>query len=529
MFGWQLLLTVSVCLVADTALAGRKHNVLFIVSDNYRPDMGAYGIEDIYTPRMDALAKSGVIFSRAYCQLAWCSPSRNSFLSGRRPDVTQAWNFEVSFRDAPGAQSWISLPEYFKTNGYFAASSGKVFHPDLPVNFDFPRSWSVQPVLQNKWECKNGDNTTNMSCSFEQNVTAKEIDADAETATLLLQWLHNHTEQQPQIPFFLAAGFQSNRLPWSYPADTGRRYNVSSIKVTSHKNSLEETNELEWFRPTEIDWYADVADAGVVDHNHAMPTALQKQVRLAYYAAATHIDAQVGRLLDGLIDSGTDNDTVVVLTADHGQNLGERNMWSMMNLLETSLRVPLLIRPAPSANMRVVPVYHHPVELLDLYPTMAGLAGLPPPDKAWGLPGTNLVPGMKNDAAVKPLNAAFGQVTRCRNCTLSYGTNEYKDGCDADKVDAKNWTVACAHTPATKFDFMGMTVRTSDWRYALWCQWTPQLKANWSNCFFPELYNHTRDTALYDVENNGEYENLAGTPAVSGIEKDMYLLLRKAF
>ena len=94
-------------------------NIMFIVVDNWRPEAGAYGVGDVLTPHIDKLASQGTLFSRAYCQVAWCSPSRNSFLSGRQPDVTQAWNFLTSFREAPGGERFITLPQYFKEHGYF--------------------------------------------------------------------------------------------------------------------------------------------------------------------------------------------------------------------------------------------------------------------------------------------------------------------------------------------------------------------------------------------------------------------------
>ena len=92
---------------------------MFIVVDNWRPEAGAYGVQDALTPNIDKLANEGTLFSRAYCQIAWCSPSRNSFLTGRQPDVTKAWNFLTSFRDAPGGESFVTLPQYFKERGYF--------------------------------------------------------------------------------------------------------------------------------------------------------------------------------------------------------------------------------------------------------------------------------------------------------------------------------------------------------------------------------------------------------------------------
>eukprot|EP00729_Bicosta_minor_P018330 gene18330-30586_t len=176
-------------------------NVLFIIVDNFRPEIGAYGVQDVLTPQMDKLAAEGTVFSRAYCQIAWCSPSRNSFLTGRRPDSTQAWNFLDSFRDSKfngGGKAWISFPEYFKQHGYFTASSGKVFHPNLPPNYDYPASWSIPAVLQEKDECP--------------------------------------------------------RLPWSYPASVAARYpGADHIKITELTGSPTAASlDLEWFRLSQM-------------------------------------------------------------------------------------------------------------------------------------------------------------------------------------------------------------------------------------------------------------------------------------
>ena len=208
-------------------------------------------------------------------------------------------------------------------------------------------------------------------------------------------------------------------------------------------------------------------------------------------------------------------------------------MWSMMNLLETSLRIPLIVRPAANRQTagRVVGIYPHPVEALDLYPTVVSLAGLPAPPAQWGLPGTDLVAGMVTGDVVKPVDAAYSQITRCYNCNLSYWADPltYQTGCGRDRADAQ-WTVPCAQTPSPLFDWMGMSVRTAQWRYSVWCRWEGRLLAsNWSHCIKPELYNHTADTALFDVEHNGEGENLAGAQAVAHVEVRMRALLEKRF
>ena len=258
----------------------------------------------------------------------------------------------------------------------------------------------------------------------------------------------------------------------------------------------------DWFRPTEVAWYQDVIDAGGVTHDRPMPAALQQQLRRAYYAAITNVDTQVGALLDGVrgLDNLIDANTVVVLTADHAQNLGEQNMWAMMNLRETSLRVPLMIRPAlndvrfwrkTGHGLPPASVYRHPVELVDLFPTLASLGNLSAPPDEFKLDGDNLMPGMISGQAVKRTNAAFGQITRCSNCTESYieEPTSYRGGCVADAADAKQYFVPCCRTNRSHFDLMGMTVRTYDWRYTVFCRWNgTALRPDWGQCSWHELY-----------------------------------------
>lgn len=407
----------------------------------------------------------------------------------------------------------------------------------------FPASWTDQPVLQEKYDCLTNNCTDDKKCGtmacpyIPSGTTAPPLDGDTQTADLTLSRLKTWAAANDSRPFFLATGLQSPRLPWSYPEHVvATRYprGAAGLSLPKHLHSPQRSaaEDLEWFRQVEIDGYTDAQ----VTHDAPMDAESQRRVRLAYYAGITHVDDQVGRLLDGLVSSGVDRSTAVVLTADHSQNLGENNMWSMMSLLETSLRVPLMIRPAPAHTAlgggRAVPVYHHPVELIDLFPTLTSLAGLPPPPKSWKLVGSDLTVGMLTAAVVKPLDAAFSQITRCKNCTRaypeSYHTGESR-GCVADPQDTA-FAVPCAHTPRAEFDWMGMTVRQSDWRYSTFCRWDgATLSADWERCQGAELYNHTSDTSLYDVDDNGEPFNLAGLASTRAIEGSLHALLRRRF
>ena len=273
-----------------------------VVVDNMRPSLGVYTPTEALTPHMDGLATGAdlafdvgacvsstgsgdssrgssatVVFSHAYCQVAWCSPSRNSFMSGRRPNQTLAFGFRDSFREPGVGANWTSLPQFFKDRAKFdtVRSFGKVFHPNLPPNFDYPASWTHEPFFQEKVGCVN----KTMSCALSRGtfVDADQLTTDAAVAAL--QEFANSSSDSSAAGggersrvkldaagrvvetthnFFVGVGLQSPRLPWSFPADVLTRYPpASEIAVTKFPKPME--GDLEWFRPTEVDQYSDVS------------------------------------------------------------------------------------------------------------------------------------------------------------------------------------------------------------------------------------------------------------------------------
>ena len=191
---------------------GRK-NVLLLLVDDLRPEAAmSYGQKYMITPNIDRLGNTGVIFARAYCQQAICGPTRNSFLSGRRPQNTLSWNFLDSFREV--GPDWISFPQYFKENGYVTLATGKTFHPGIPPNFDEPKSWSQdEPYYYSK--------NRYPTCEQWPNSLACPTDAPFEEFT---DWLDmNRTRDQiyrysnDTRPFFLAYGAHRPHLPWNMP------------------------------------------------------------------------------------------------------------------------------------------------------------------------------------------------------------------------------------------------------------------------------------------------------------------------
>jgi iduronate 2-sulfatase len=345
------------------------------VVDNLRPSLGAYGEANVLSPHIDSLLKGSenssgaTLFSRAYCQEAWCSPSRNSFLTGRRPDTTQAWGFVSSFRDAPTGETWVTLPGHFKQQGYFAASSGKVFHPNLPLNFDYPRSWSTQPTFAEKDDCatvgRAPSNTSNtMSCAFAPGDGMTDADSVCTDQVLLSldAWQSNYSRSGK--PFFLAAGYQSPRLAWSYPQAVAARYPpAQQIPIASEalRKSPGASLALEWFRPTEIDWYSDVNAL----HAQPVPAAMQHELRRAYYAAITHVDDQVGRLLNVLQTKGLYESTLVVFTAGEFEGAAVSTFYAWGGVGDGSLLRDLAGAGMPVTCVVMLPLAPSPVGASD--------------------------------------------------------------------------------------------------------------------------------------------------------------------
>ena len=500
---------------SSAAAAGPATNVLLVVVDNLRPAIGAYGDASVVTPTIDAFAAQSALFAGAHCQVAWCAPSRNSFLSGRRPQVTRALNFLDSFREAPGAEQWVTLPGAFKASGFYTTGVGKVFHPNLPPAFDFPASWSDAPVCPTKEGCPGAT----MSCPLPPS----RADADVAAIDELLARLGN-SSGAGRPPFFAAIGFQSPRLPWVYPAGEAARYPPAGEIPIAQNRSADGLAPLEWFRPTEVDQYSDVRN---VSHGVPMADALQHEVRRAYYAAVSHVDTQLSRVLAFLDARALSNSTVVAIVADHGQALGERNLWSMMSLLDASTQVPFMIR-LPVGSVAPPRVYGGPVELVDLMPTLMALAGLPPAPPEWALPGVDLSPFIRTGAPVAK-DAAFSQISRCTNCSLAYGNESGQCAYDA-AVDAA-YSVPCALAPAPDFDVMGMSIRTADFRYSAYCAWDgASLAANFSQCSSFELFDHRGESGVAPYfRPDGELVNVVDEEAFADVRDQLHARLEAQF
>ena len=348
--------------------AGARVNFLLIVVDDLNLSLGCYGNTTVKTPNIDRLAARGARFDRSYCQYPLCNPSRVSFLSGRRPETTGVYVLTTAAREALPAATM--LPQFFRGHGYFSAGAGKVFHNAKvsdPASWDFyedlpPQDAEEQAAIDTRYG--GGDGRPR---AYRLTTDGSLTRDGKNVRTILGLMVEKAAAGQP---FFLAAGFHKPHLPWTAPGKFFDLYPPGSI-VTPSEPALEGVPVIA--QQTELSGFAQ-------------PDSRVEAIR-GYYACVSFTDAHVGMLLDQLDRLDLWKSTVVVLMGDNGFHLGDHGgLWAKLSAFDASTHVPLLIAGAGVEPGRVISA---PVELLDVYPTLAALAGLKAPD---GLQGRSLVP-----------------------------------------------------------------------------------------------------------------------------------------
>jgi len=399
--GCLTALTLAVASWSAATLGAPRLNVLFLVADDLNTDLGAYGAP-VRSPHIDRLASRGVRFDRAYCQYPLCSPSRSSFLTGRRPDATGILTnpgknpMSPHFRERlPDA---VTLPQLFRTNGWFVARVGKLYHYGVPndigtSSLDDYRSWdlAVNPRGRDRdihdkiFSLRPGLFGGTLSWLADQGEDADHTDGiGAAEAVKLLERFKRNSQ-----PFFLAVGFYRPHTPYVAPQRYFDMYPVDRIDLPALSEADRSRTPAAAYR-------------SALNEQDAATDRQRKEAIQAYRASTTFMDAQVGHVLDALDRLGLASNTIVVFTSDHGYHLGDHGLWQKQSLFERSARVPLVIAgPTVTARGQVA---RGVVELVDLYPTLAALAGLTPA----ALDGVSLSPMLTNPSATVK-DAAFSQ------------------------------------------------------------------------------------------------------------------------
>ena len=399
-----LLLLTAACGFATGHAAetppAKRPNILFIAVDDLRPELGCYGNELIKSPNINKLASEGLLLNRAYCQQAVCSPSRSSLLTGTRPDTTKVWDLETHFRKA--LPDVVALPQHFKNQGYFTQGMGKIYHH----GFDDPASWSVPtlypkaPQGRTKQSTKPGATKAEVRGPAVGNPDVPDDSLhDGELADMAITALRGMKSKSE--PFFLGVGFIRPHLPFISPKKYWDLYDPLKIPLATNPFPPKGAPKYSLvLGPSELRSYAGTPNL------QQLPEPYARELKHGYYAAVTYVDVQIGRVLQELETLGLRDNTIIVLWGDHGWKLGEHQAWAKHSNVENDTRVPLIIS-APNMKQRGTKT-DALVELVDVYPTLADLAGLPLPPH---LEGRSFKPLLDNPG--QPWKtAAFSQYPR---------------------------------------------------------------------------------------------------------------------
>lgn len=472
-----LLPAVVATVPAATPAAPARPNVLFLAVDDLRTNLGCYGDPVAITPHLDALAARGRAFTRAYCQIAVCNPSRASLMTGRRPDTLKVWDLNTHFRKT--TPDVITLPQHFKNNGYHTEAIGKIYHD--PATFRDAPSWSVPAQLDDTGAVRgkyaapenlaiyqpNGKRGQEKAAATEAADVPDNAYIDGRVADLAIQRLHALAEQSK--PFFLAVGIRRPHLPFSAPKRYWDLYDPAKLRTVPQPQPPRGAPALALHDSTELRGYT-----GIPEKSPLSPDQITT-LRHGYYAATSYADAQIGRVLAALREQNLERNTIVVLWSDHGFHLGEHGLWTKTTNYEADTRVPFIVAYPnnPHAGAKTSAL----VELIDVYPTLADLCRLPLPP---GLEGRSLRPWLESPAHPSS-PAAFSQFAR---------PWQYRD----------------------KPEAMGYAVRTPTHRYIEWRRFgTREVIAR-------ELYAYRNDELF-------ETENLADSPAEAARLRELSALL----
>ena len=424
--------------------AGERPNVLFVVCDDLNTHVSTSGYEPIVTPTLSKFAKESITFNRAFCQYPVCGPSRASFMNGLYPQSTGVLNNTFDIRKTrPGT---VSMPQFFKNNGYWTASVGKVFHSPRHehgevawnefIRFDNDELAVVREARE-KFEAEHGsiDKQPNKRKWKElKKKVAGKLDAqtppgrgrsgltdaqhkDGKNARQVVKWLGEKSHGDK--PFFIALGLQKPHVPFLAPDKYFDLYPFDKITYKTDRPDL--WNSLP---QSALSKRYEAFGFEMGKENHP----LRKEYMQAYHACVSFIDAQLGLVLDAVKKNGLWEDTIIVFTSDHGYHLGDHFIWGKVTLFDIGAKVPFIIR-APGLS-KAGATSEAMVELIDVYPTLADLTGLKAPDH---LQGASLRHLLGNPERLGKKKYAYSVVTRgpklgyaLRNQNWRYG--KWPDG-----------------------------------------------------------------------------------------------------
>lgn len=366
-----------------------RPNILFIGIDDYNDWAGILETHpQVVTPNIDRLAERGTLFTNAHVQAPVCNPSRVSLLTGLRPTTTGIYGLAPGHREAETTQDVVTLPQYFDEHGYRTYSTGKIFHgvSEEVRKTDF-QEWGPDggfgPFPEEKLVKEPLDMVDHPLVDWGIFPEEDSAMGDYKVASWAVSQLKEFGSESYKEPFFMAVGFVSPHVPLYAPQKWFDFYpdDENVILPPAPEEDRKDIPDFAWY----THWFLpEPRLSWVLEHDQ-----WHSKVR-SYLATVSFMDAQVGRVLDTLEDQGLVENTIVVFWSDHGYHLGEKAITGKNTLWERTTRVPLIFAgPGVSAGTKSPEA----VELLDIYPTLADLAGLPPKEN---IEGISLVPQLKN-------------------------------------------------------------------------------------------------------------------------------------
>ncbi|XP_053387797.1 iduronate 2-sulfatase-like [Mercenaria mercenaria] len=466
-----------------TKATGSPRNILFIMSDDLRPEIGAYINQDtspplnqhIYTPNLDKLARKSIVFHKAYVQSPLCAPSRASLLTGRRPDTTDVHTF-VNLRGRKRS-NFTTIPQYFKQQGYTSIGMGKIFHDGPTPAYDDPISWSEpfwRGVPNHESEC----------CSWKavpETALKNKPLKDQQVADRAVKTIRKLAiARKDSKPFFLAVGFKKPHLPFVFPDKFLKYYPQDDIVLPENRDIPVNMPRIAWSPLTYLKTFDDINVLNLAHFKSIVPNNTVLALRRAYYACVTYIDHEIGRVLNELYSSRFSNNTIIVFLSDHGFHLGENGEWSKNTVFKLAAWAPLMLHIPGLTNQEIRT--NQLVEFVDLFPTLVEAVGHKPlkicprysRKIALCAEGTSLLPLIsKPDEPLKM--AAFTQIMRSPK-------------------------------------FFGYALITNKYRYTEWTfadRQTNITRIKWKETKAKELYDHLIDPKEnYNIADNTNYTNI---------------------
>lgn len=481
-------------------------NILFIAIDDLRPELGCYGSEIAVTPNLDAIAANGLMFDRAYCQQAICSPSRASVMTGARPDTIGVVENYTYFRDKN--PDIVTLPQHFRANGYQTVNVGKIYHGKYN---DPKKSWSRLPAKhkmptdipkpvgvggyalkenrklvadKKKKFGKKAHSALLKGPAYESADVPDQKFEDGYNTDLAMVTMKEMMKSEQ--PFFMGLGFKKPHLNFVCPQRYWDLYDPQALPAGTYTDAPEGGAAMGLHASFELRVRHGIPKYGDIDPQ------LSRTLLHGYLACVSYVDAQIGRVIDFLETEGLRDNTIIIIWSDHGWHLGDMGIWGKATNYEIATRVPLLIQapnmPASTRGQKTDAL----VELIDMYPTLCDLSGISIPPHVQGHSFAPLIDNPKREWK----KAAFSQYPNpaLREWAANPITPDMRDLFFGPLIKDVEAAIIAQQTDRWKRDvfeqhLMGYTMRTKDYRIVAWRDFrnadAPPL--------FVELYDHNND------------------------------------